>query len=360
MRAVFLVGENPFDCCTVFSSSLASALEKLGWKVELVFLSKKDGFQGLQSLFLKSPDITLSFSDIHLEQNSLGTFWSVPHVSLLLDPLLYSLHQCVSENCYVTVIDKIEVDFLEQQKRKTLFFPHAVDRDFAYEPEEEKTRELVFFGTLIEPALLEKRWRDFFSSRQVKELKNIAEEYYSSPYSLLEILQKEEVPTDLWPTYHFEVDQYTRMKERVELLQECQDLSLSIWGTGPFKKFCPRAQVFPPCSFTETMKFMKQAKVLLNSSIRFKHGAHERIYFGMAAKAVVVTGSYPYISTQFEEGKEFIGFYPHKLKGLSDRIREFLDSTEKKEMVQSAWTKVVNRDTFDQRALELKKFCQSL
>lgn len=360
MRVTFLVGENnPFQCCTFFSHSLATSLKKLGWSVDLVFLSEKTGFAELQKIFKNPPDFTLSFSDIHVDHCSLGTLWSIPHISLLLDPVFYSLHHCFPENCYVTVVDETEVIFLEKQNRKTIFLPHAVDKNFALEPIAEKNMELLFFGTLIDPEEFKKRWKEIFPSEQYQQLIALSDSYALSSSSFLDFLQEQEVPHDLWPKYHFEIDHYTRMKERAELLYECRNLSLSIWGKGPFEKFCPKAKIAPPCSFADAMQLMKQAKALLNSSIRFKNGAHERIFFAMGARCISITGSYPYITKRYQEGEEFIGFHPQKLHGLSDRIQEILRSKEKREEItQKAWEKVIQKDTFDERAKDLKLFCE--
>lgn len=46
---------------------------------------------------------------------------------------------------------------------------------------------------------------------------------------------------------------------------------------------------------------MKQSQIVLNSTPRFKAGAHERIFYALLCGAAVYTGENPYLTTELPE-----------------------------------------------------------
>ena len=51
--------------------------------------------------------------------------------------------------------------------------------------------------------------------------------------------------------------------------------------------------------YAESLEIMKQSKIVLNSSIKNKFGAHERIFAGLASGALVLTNENIYLKEYF-------------------------------------------------------------
>lgn len=59
---------------------------------------------------------------------------------------------------------------------------------------------------------------------------------------------------------------------------------------------------------------MNDAKIVLNTMTWFKAGAHDRIFNGMLAKAVVVTDDSTYLRREFTDGRELVMFRRQELE----------------------------------------------
>ena len=70
---------------------------------------------------------------------------------------------------------------------------------------------------------------------------------------------------------------------------------------------------------------MNDAKIVLNTMTWFKAGAHDRIFNGMLAKAVVVTDDSTYLRREFTDGRELVMFRRQELGTLPERCLICLD-----------------------------------
>lgn len=70
----------------------------------------------------------------------------------------------------------------------------------------------------------------------------------------------------------------------------------------------------------EILPLMNNSKIVLNTMTWFKAGAHDRIFNGMLAKAVVVTDDSTYLRREFTDGKELVMFPLEELEALPERV----------------------------------------
>ena len=78
----------------------------------------------------------------------------------------------------------------------------------------------------------------------------------------------------------------------------------------------------------QILELMNESKVVLNTMTWFKRGAHDRIFNGMLAGAVVVSDSSEYIDEQFKDGEELKLFSLQDRKGLTETVKTLLSNTE--------------------------------
>ena len=297
MRIDLLVGENQYDSTLYFSKKLSEALERQGVNTRLFWVADGNFHEAARAIMHEPPDLTCSFSDITVGDNQpIGDQWQIPHLSMLLDPAIYSLHQLKGEYSLISCVDEEDVAFVKELGFERAFFlPHGVDHDLS--GYEERSYEAVFFGSCFDYEKINASW-----SPKIRPLLEQAAERVLSPegISTLRALLEAGVEKGL-PTYHHEVDLYVRAKDRVELVRAFSSTPVHIWGSGPWKRLCPNAIVHRSIPFEKTIEKMKRAKLLLNSAPRFKHGSHERILYGLACGCSVLTGESSFITNHFHD-----------------------------------------------------------
>lgn len=95
------------------------------------------------------------------------------------------------------------------------------------------------------------------------------------------------------------------------------------WSGSPYLDY--RGKVLAP----EILPFMNDAKIVLNTMTWFKAGAHDRIFNGMLAKAVVVTDDSTYLRREFTDGRELVMFRRQELGTLPERVFDLFGHLER-------------------------------
>jgi spore maturation protein CgeB len=299
MNIDILIGDNRYATAAYFSQALGEALERQGAKTRLFWVGEGQFFHAFYEIMADPPDFTCSFSDISLEKQPLGDLWHIPHFSLLVDPPIYFLHQLRSKYGWVSCVDEKDCAFVRALNFSRVFFlPHAADAKLKTPVRQQRHLEATFFGTCIDYEAVARAWPE-----EEKELLMSASEKVLSRagLSIVQALVELGVRELDLPRYHHEVDLYTRGKDRVELSRSLKGHRVHIWGEGPWEKYLPHHPIYPPLSFDQTLEMMKKSKVVLNSSPRFKSGAHERIFYALMCGASVYTGENDYLKTHLPE-----------------------------------------------------------
>jgi hypothetical protein len=294
MKIDFLIGDNTYGSTVHFAKAFSQALQREGAQTRLHWIGDGHFFHAFHEITRDPPDLTCSFSDVHLSGTSIGDLWRIPHLSLLIDPAIYFLHHFRGEYSWVSCADRGDVEFVKKLDFERVFYlPHGGDRTLLTSPESERSFEVVFFGSCIEQTAKDETV--LAASERVLTSEGI---------SILQALLELGVSDVLLPRYHAEVDLYTRFLDRVNLLSALKSHEVHIWGNGPWKKHVPNAVVHPPVPFDKTLEIMKKAKVVANSSPRFKNGLHERIIYAPLCGAAVLSaheGGYTYCYGNWED-----------------------------------------------------------
>ncbi|MFZ0565472.1 MAG: glycosyltransferase [Chlamydiales bacterium] len=351
MRIDFLIGDNLYGSTLHFSKSLSRALNRLGVETRLFWVGDGHFFHAFYEILADPPDLTFSFSDIRgANQTPVGDLWQIPHLSYLIDPAIYFLHQLKGDYSYIACVDEEDYQFVRSLNfDRALFLPHGVDRDLFTPIETDRPYELVFFGSCIDFEKVALSWKEKYDPSTRNLLHEAARLVLADEkISILSALVKLGVGETNLPLWHHEVDLYTRGKDRVDLIHSLKDYPIHIWGEGPWKKYNPEAEIHTPIAFEQTIEIMKKAKVVLNSSPRFKGGVHERILYALMCGCMVVTGENPFVNTHFIDQQELLTY---RYGQRQDKFADWLPNWHR--LAIQGQEKARDRHTWDARAKTL-------
>jgi hypothetical protein len=348
-----------------FTLQLQQALSRKG--IDCRLIKEKDYF--IEPL-LRIPDITMQFNDC--PKNSQGKLLcdltGVPHVALLLDPPFRVLDLISNRNMIFTCEEAYWNEILDHLGFHNHFFlPHAAGKDLLAESEGKKY-DVIMLATCID---YEAAFRLIQCHHpKVRIALNLAVAKALSdctlPYgkAVLETVQKI-VPGDYWPKLKLSIffriiEMYLKGKDRTELAKSIKDAEVHVFGNDPttswehFLGGVKNIRLHDGVSFDKALELMRQTKILLNSSIKNVHGAHERIFIGLLSGALVVTHENPYLSQYFKD-EESILFYRHnELQKLNGKVMKYLkDEPRRKEIVQRGQEVVLKYHTWEERAATL-------
>jgi len=357
MKIDFLVAENEYGSTHYFAKKFCKALERTGAQTRLFWIGEGLFYKAFYAICNDPPDLTCSFSDITFgNKEPLGSQWHIPHLSLLIDPAVYFLHQLRGDYSLVSSVDLEDCEFIKKLGFSRAFFlPHGVDRSLRSN-ETERPYDIVMIGTCIDPEEVRLKWKTQFSPQQCQILEKGAQRVLSNEgVSTLQVLLEAGIQENL-PILHHELDLYIGGKDRIDLVNALQGLSVHVWGRGPWEKCCPKAFIHPSISYTQSLSIMKKAKIVLNSSPRFKHGSHERIFHASACGAAVATSESSYILRDFEKNKSLLTYSHEGWKEFRSRILSLLnDPCRLFEMAEQGRKITLAHHTWDHRAQELLK-----
>lgn len=96
------------------------------------------------------------------------------------------------------------------------------------------------------------------------------------------------------------------------------------------------------------------ADVLLNVSPFFNHGAHDRIFAGMANHCTVLTDRNPYLERILKEGEQVCMYSLKDIRTLSDYAAELLSNRALcREIQNNAYTEFKHKYTWEEKAKQL-------
>lgn len=287
MKIDILVGENEYGTTPHFAKGLGKALEALGTSVRIFWVGEGHFFHAFYALSNDPPDLTCSFSDISLNQQPLGELWNIPHLTLLIDPPIYFLHQLTTKNAWVSCADYQDTEFVRQLGfAKTFCLPHATDRDLFTPVDQKRPYDIVFFGTCVDFEQIAQDWQSKDKELLYEASKRVLT---SQSVSILQTLVELGVQELELPRLYSEVYQYTRGKERIELIRALKKYKVHVFGAGPWERFVPDAHVHASIDFIQSIAIMQQSKVVLDSAPRFKAGCHERVFYALMCGASIYT-----------------------------------------------------------------------
>lgn len=377
-KVCFLVNYNQYETKRYFTQRLAEALRRHGVETDIIDVHEnKIDASLIDKIVAAKPDFTASFNSfIPFPDNTyLWDFTEIPHLSMLLDPSLYSVSLIRSPYSVIACVDQSDCYGLSTQNfDKIIFMPHAVERDLFDLADQQKEFDIVFLGSCYDYETLRSSWKRQLSALErtvIEEATNIflsqteipLQEAFVAAWGNNGASTKEVDFLNLFSI----LDHYTRGIDRVELIRHIQNATVHLFGElfeddkgiGKGWKSLLKDQsniVFhEPVDYGESLKILQRSKICLNSSPFFKFGAHERIFAGFACGALVVTNDNPFLRQNFQADKEIIFYNSNGWSGIETKIQAYLENEEaRRNAVLAGREKVKNAHTWDQRAKMLQ------
>lgn len=361
---VLLPTISQYDVLSHFALKLYEAFIRQGAHCRLL-----SGDERIFATIESPPDFTIGFNGALKMED--GTFFcdyiNVPHVSCLLDPPYRFLDLINSPNISITCDDQECCALLKSRGfNRVAFLPHAVEPELALEPEMERIYDITFLGTCIDPAKIKNEWKKKFSPKIMRLMEEAARVGLGDNItSFMTALLQDLDPAENQQVFEA-VEIYVKGVDRLRLLRSFSEKQVHVFGAGmegiEWKKVLGKEVnlfVHPPVTYKQAIEVMKQSKVVLNSSIKNKQGAHERVFTAAACGAVVVTNNNPWISQQFIDGKEIILYSSQDLAKCCLSVEDLLkDDSKRREIAEAGKKRVMAGHTWDHRVKQLFYECK--
>lgn len=328
----------------------------------------KDPFALLKSLKETSPDFTIAFNG--LLPSSTGTFLSdqvrIPHLALLVDFPTSYVQLTQSSHTVIACPDQKACQFLKHSTSfdRSFFLPHAVEEELILAPGE-KDLGLVFFSSFIDPGAILKNWLTLFPENLFELLTRVAKfalKETDKPFweifaSLLDENLHQPNPINL-NQYNvleilYQLENYIRACDKLTLLRSLHPLTIHLYGEGWENWAAPYSHLalHPSVNFEEAIAIMKRSKIVLNSCPSFRYGGHERIFYGLACGAAILTQSNPFLREWFRDQSEILYVDRAAPEKLTEIVAAYLQDENLRQNLVDKGQKVVRQHhTWDHRA----------
>ena len=370
---------NSYGVITQFTQQLHQAFQQLGIASSII-----DSDQGmghvLDRLKEEKTDLSICFNGPlpGPDGKVLPDYSGIPHLSYLLDPPYIFLglkdHPLIHLGC----VDRSHCELLETLGcPRSLFLPHAADRQMLESEEQEKDYDLVLLASSVDPEALRERWVGQFGEEAAQLMeqlgKQVLEDARSSTLAMMERSFQIPLaqlftapiagmhPVAIWR----EVELYVRAVDRLDLVCSLSKFSIHVFGNAygadtrgwtELLADSSHVTVHPAVDYTESLEIMRRSRIVLNSSPFFKHGAHERIFTALACGAAVLSTDNPFLRQSFNPQEGVLSYRPGKAAALQKRIRALLDDDERyKRSVAAGKEKVTLWHCWESRAEQILK-----
>ncbi|GEM_PF-1007317 len=377
-KIAFFVFENLYSSKRAFTERLSEALRRR--EVEVKIFDIPEGVmtkEHLQTLYQFDPTLTLSFHTILPlpDGRFLWDQFKTPHVSLLLDPMIYYLNLIKSPYSILSYVDLADQALLERAGFENhFFFPHAIEKELLDEPlSRDREYEVTLIGSCYDHESVQVAWEKQYPKAVCQVIEEsiqmtLCEQGQSFLESVVKVWEKSGLDPQLvdFQTVATYVDYYLRGYDRLKLLEALKDFRIDIFGSlfwvegqslndwNYYTRKMDHVTVHEGVSFTESYHILRNSRVSLNSTPFFKNGSHERFLTAPALGSSVLASTNVFAKEQFgeEAGVRFYNF--REWEKAPGQVAALLEDEEKRISDLEATREVIRSNfTWDRRAEEL-------
>lgn len=376
-KVCLLTNYNLYESKRYFTHKLAEAMERQG--IETKIIDAREGALGVDAIGAIQrfgPDITCSFNSLDpiAEKRFLWDFLEIPHVSFLVDPVFYSTFLVESPYSIITCVDRSDLAAVQSNHFQNAFFlPHAVEKELAEADSHERPYDVVFLGSCYDYESLRVSWQQRNPTGLNKVLDDAIDIVFSNERaSLAQALVQawnasgnNAQGVDFMTLYYY-LDNYTRGKDRVELIRSIKDAHVHIFGElspdnavgilgwRPYLASQSNVTIHPSVPYDEAMKVMKSSKVVLNSMPFFRDGTHERVFAALACGSLAISSESIYLREQFRDGDGVVFYRAGHRSDVNGFINEMLKHEKKRQEAAARGRSIVlQHHTWDARVSKL-------
>lgn len=364
---VLLPSSSQYGVIHHFTQKLNEAFQRQGCSTRLL-----EGNDRVEVPLNSPPDLTVCFNGAPSLPSGdwLADHIKVPHLNWLLDPPYRFWEELDSQWIWLGCDDLFGCEMLRRMSfTRQLFLPHAVEREFHGDARTDRPYTVTMLATYIDSDARRKQWRKRFGTALSRAMNEAVEESLEhASQSFIEVLWKhlqkhpsEHISELLRREIFEEFELCIKGIERTEMVRLFADRGVHVFGGSLDKgswqskfKGISGVTVHPAVSYEEALNIMRQTKILLNSSLKNRAGAHERLFSGIAGGALVVTNGNPFLEKEF--GNSLLT-YQWKTRGdLPAAAQALLDNDDLRyEKVMQAQQIVAAHHTFDHRVATILK-----
>lgn len=365
---VLLPDSSQYDVLQHFSRKFFEALQRAGCECRLL-----EGDQRYLLPLQSPPHFTLGFNGaLKIEEGLLFCdYLDVPHIACLVDPPYRFMELTTSPHVLITCDDAYCCEDLKNNKsfQNTFFMPHAVEKELIVQAETKKIYDIVMLATFVDCEHRKEEWTEKFPKNICRAMQEaveitLSDEKTSFIFALNQALKKhspQSKDASILQAVFSEVEMYIKGRDKLDLLQSINEHEVHVFGNSidkiGWKEACQNnANIIshPGVPFLEALEIMKQTKILLNSCIKNKHGAHERLFSGSAAGAIVVTNDNVYTRQHFIDDQELLLYRRSAFDDINERVHILLeDEPRRNEMSKKMQAKILAYHTWDHRVAQL-------
>jgi spore maturation protein CgeB len=370
-KMIFFSPDGQYGATKHFTQQLCKALDNNGVDCEIFDFEEHDVLSVMDIVQSEKPDCTCTFNPIlplpdgrlfcdHLE---------TPHLNCLVDASLETLYLLQSPYSIISCVDMFYCEYIKSSGFENIFFfPHGVEGDFKGMGNIEKKYDVTMMGTCIDYEEIRSKWDKEHSPRILDVINVTIEKVFSDDRSsyfltLLKELENAKVtPEDVEVAKLCrDLERYIKGKGRADMVKSITDAPVHVFGnkigSKGWKHYLDDQKnvvIHDSVPFDQTMQIMKESKILLNSVPFFKCGSHERLFYGLAAGAAIVTDDTLYNSRNFQETEGVLIYQPWESGKINAKVNEFIsDDEQRNNYVETGRKKVMQKHTWDCRAKSL-------
>jgi spore maturation protein CgeB len=359
-----------------FTKKFYEALIRCGVDCRLLEAERRNPKPFLTKLFNNPPDCTLSFNGLLPDDE--GRFFcdlvKIPHVACLVDSPNHFFQLIKSPYTIITCVDKFSCEFFRGMKHKNvLFMPHGIDKNIHYDPDNERTYDVLLPASYIDFEGISNRWQSKYPAHlrramhEAAEL-TLADQNTSYVQAFVQALSKhangeahQKLDTLDFVTLLDELEMYIRGLDRVRLVQSIPNVRIDIFGAGHTEAIWQHhlgkdhnVVLHKPVPFEEVIELMGHAKIVLNSCSWIKDGTHERLLASMACGAISLARQTAYLSQHFTDGKDILFYNGQDMEALDKTVEVLLKDDSKRQLIAKKGHDIVmHHHTWDHRAANL-------
>ena len=395
---VFSSREICYQSSSFFANQMADAFEKLGFDVSVCEFDEQDDLDAVfQPLYGKKYRLLLDFNSTitrMVEEDGMPVLDKIdgPFFDYILDHPLFH-YNCLNanlKNLNGIFLDEAQEAYVKRyypRVKQTLTMPLGA-AEAVTGGRKKETEEILFMGTYDDPDSIYEMVS--LSPEPLKTyMKELIDMRVEDPVLPMETgfrqllkAHGEELPDDkfaLFMNAMYPVDAFIRDYFRKAALDAllAEKLPVTVFGEGWEKYSCgdehslrrepavPFALSFESCNETYVtrekavvfgLSFEKiaHADVLLNVSPFFNHGAHDRIFAGMANHCTVLTDQNPYLKRILKDGEQVCMYSLKDIRTLSDYAAELLTNHALcRDIQNNAYVEFKQKYTWEEKAKQL-------
>jgi glycosyltransferase involved in cell wall biosynthesis len=383
-KICLLTNYNLYESKRHFTQKLAEALNRQ--QIETKIVDAKEGPIGaeiISAIQKFEPDLTCSFNSmLPLSENRyLWDLLEIPHLSILVDPAIYSVSLTASPYSILSCVDRQDCLALQEYEFDRIFFwPHAVERELGDAPKQTKDLDVVFLGSCYDYESLRASWQQ----RNPEALNGVLDDaidlvFSNNQISLADALVMawnrsghDHLGVDFTTLFYY-LDMYTRGKDRVELIRSIKDVPVHIYGElsqdnavgvlgwPQYLANQSNVTIHPSVPFPESFDILRRSKISLNSMPFFRDGTHERVFTSLCCGTVPITSESAYLRESFKEGQHVHYYQSKHWNDVNEKIHALLHNESKRqEMADLGKALVLKAHTWDKRVEQLKEILPPL